>query len=384
MSSPSFLLTYNLAHRRVTLHRASHLPVQLHLKDETFWNWFGEGQQALSSALTARDKREGHTSAGERSGSCKGSTGFRGGWVGWFAYEMKQESLAGYARPPDEHLEGHGHDINGSVDAAMSWCDRILERDTDGEWIARSIVRDETILPPSDTPEFDSNEEGDHSEVRSMIPWLQAHGITFGITSSDSELWSSKLETPLADPPAPAVVASNSFPDFAPVSDGEAYQDQIAICREAIRQGESYELTLTTKFTASAYSPVSSEGSLPAKPLDPLSLYLRLRTANPAYYSTYLSFPDLLTTSGKGLTIVSSSPERFLKIERGVVEMGREVDCEGGERCRQIASAEDARRGEELRLDPKERAENLMVRASDGTISQPSCGIVRSPRLCIG
>jgi para-aminobenzoate synthetase len=272
---------------------------------------------------------------------------------------MKQESLAGYHRPdttgkPGEQGEGE------EVDAAMAWCDRILERRADGEWVARGITSQS-----SPTPRMT---DSDPEESEGMISWLSSHGITFSSPESDFNSWSSEIEITLSSIPPPLIHPIDSFPPFTPISSGSEYKRQIQICREAIRQGESYELTLTTKFT-----------SKPPPSTDPLSLYLRLRSINPAYYSTYLSFPSLRTGKGEGLAVISSSPERFLKIEKGVVEMmpikgtrarvkpgtcicqetGRE--CEGGEKCEEVAKGEDARRGEELRLDPKERAENLMV-----------------------
>lgn len=282
---------------------------------------------------------------------------------------MKRESLAGYPRRPKNDTE-EGGDGEEEIDAAMAWCDRILERRPDGEWIARGII--------SETRAGNVQNDQDH-DVDGLVGWLQCYGVEFGISQSEFATWASEVESTLCSTPSPSVSPAPTFPDFTPISNGLEYQRQIGICREAIRQGESYELTLTTKFTA----------SLPTHPTDPLSLYLRLRSSNPAYYSTYLSFPTLDTSTGKGLSVISSSPERFLKIERGVVEMmpikgtrarikpgmcvcGEVAEggvCQGGDICAEIAKKEDARRGEELRLDPKERAENLMVSLNSNCIT---------------
>jgi para-aminobenzoate synthetase len=113
------------------------------------------------------------------------------------------------------------------------------------------------------------------------------------------------------------------------------------------------------------------------------SQYLRLRARNPAYYSTYISFPTLITPRGEGIHIISSSPERFLKIDekrnvemmpiKGTMARVKAGQCvctpttgckgldKGGEECSEEGKREDTRRAEWLRNDKKERAENLMV-----------------------
>lgn len=140
-------------------------------------------------------------------------------------------------------------------------------------------------------------------------------------------------------------------------------------CREAIRQGESYELNQTMSFLSSLES-------------DPYPTYLRLRSFNPAYYSCYLSFPTINTPKGRGVHVISSSPERFLQITGGEIEMrpikgtARRVKpgecvCLAGQGCggqnpgsaKCVAEGKrvDFERGQILSQDQKERAENLMV-----------------------
>lgn len=279
--------------------------------------------------------------------------------MGWFAYEMKEESLQGYHRKP----ERKGDD---AVDACWAWCDWILERSSEGEWIIRGLL-DETI-------------RDGHSKIdqpTNLVEWLESAGITPGLTSTAFENLVLELEEALTTnavsqltPPAPA------FPRFSPLASGRDYAERIGRSRESIRQGDSYELNLTTSFHSSL--PPSS---------DPYSMYLRLRSFNPAYYSTYMSFPSLATSRGQGIHVLSSSPERFLKIERTrgdgrMVEMmpikgtrarvkpgqcvcGPDTGCKrqdiGGPACVEEGKREDERRGNDLQADLKERAENLMV-----------------------
>lgn len=405
LTNPSFLLTYSLSTRRITLHRPSSPTCCLQLQDETFWDLFS----ALQSALAARLHKAGRS-----------THGWRGGWAGWFGYEMKEESLAGYRRKPRREGgsagrgDGQGKGEAGEeemevgvedVDAAWGWCDRVLERTKDGEWVARGVVEEPAGMGGL-SQDSGANGLGETGETGSnvLLEWLQAQSVTFGIPQADFEAWCDRLDfdrDPAVHDDATLVQPAQAFPPFRPVATGSDYTSRIERCREAIRQGESYELTLTTSFTStllssSSSAPSASSSSLPspspASPPTPIShqqisalaLYLRQRTHNPAYYSTFISFPSVLTQKGRGITVLSSSPERFLRIDEGVVEMmpikgtrarvkpgqcvcaegrgcgGRE-DERGGEACEREGEEEDRRRGEALRGDPKERAENLMV-----------------------
>lgn len=137
------------------------------------------------------------------------------------------------------------------------------------------------------------------------------------------------------------------------------YLDDIAECKRQLIDGESYEICLTNKITADV------------RP-DPLALYRTLRRVNPAPFSAYLRIGEA--------AVLSSSPERFLSIGRdrwaeakpikGTVRRGREP-------------AEDVRLAEEMRLDEKTRAENLMIcdllRNDLGVVSE--IGTVHVPDL---
>lgn len=83
----------------------------------------------------------------------------------------------------------------------------------------------------------------------------------------------------------------------------DAYIKSVEKCLRYIREGESYEICLTTQQKAQ----VDSQ--------DHLGLYLILRETNPAPYSAWLHFGD------RGPRICCSSPERFLRLnQEGVLE----------------------------------------------------------------
>jgi para-aminobenzoate synthetase len=117
----------------------------------------------------------------------------------------------------------------------------------------------------------------------------------------------------------------------------QPYLDDIAECKRLLREGESYEICLTNAIEATVDA-------------DPLDLYRRLRRVNPAPFSAYLRFG--------GLAVLSSSPERFLKVDN---ERGVEARPIKGTSRRDPDPDEDARLARELRESEKNRAENLMI-----------------------
>lgn len=106
---------------------------------------------------------------------------------------------------------------------------------------------------------------------------------------------------------------------------------------------------------------------------DPLELYARLRTRNPAPFAGYLEHPDWV--------VASASPERFVRVEGGQVET-RPIK---GTRQRQAIPEADLFAGDELRESEKDHAENVMIvdllRNDLSKVCQP--GSIRVPELCV-
>jgi len=83
--------------------------------------------------------------------------------------------------------------------------------------------------------------------------------------------------------------------------------------------------------------------------IPPFEIYRALRRVNPSPFLYFLRF--------EGFEIVGSSPEILVRLRAGEVTV-RPI---AGTRPRGASAEEDARLGEELLADPKERAEHLML-----------------------
>jgi len=106
--------------------------------------------------------------------------------------------------------------------------------------------------------------------------------------------------------------------------------------KQYLKEGDCYQVNLAQRFVARC------EG-------DPWSAYQLLRELNAAPFSCYLNLPDV--------QILSSSPERFLKLTKGVVE----TKPIKGTRPRKQDNAEDQQQIKSLESSDKDRAENLMI-----------------------
>ncbi len=160
-------------------------------------------------------------------------------------------------------------------------------------------------------------------------------------TEDAAQQWIADIRQGL-EPLTPA--AGRAHPVFGameislePRHSSEEYAERILRCLEAIRDGEAYEICLTNMLSVRA-------------DIDPLRAYRTLRAVNPAPYAAYLNFG--------GVAVLSSSPERFLTIDRkGWVE-SKPIK---GTRPRGADPDEDKRLRDSLRLAEKDQAENLMI-----------------------
>jgi anthranilate/para-aminobenzoate synthase component I len=111
----------------------------------------------------------------------------------------------------------------------------------------------------------------------------------------------------------------------------------VRACKDYIAAGDIYQANLSQRFSAGLGG------------RDPLRLYEVLREVNPSPFAAYGEFGDL--------TIVSSSPERLVRLRGGVADT-RPI---AGTRRRGRDIAEDQDLTVELLTNEKERAEHIML-----------------------
>lgn len=114
------------------------------------------------------------------------------------------------------------------------------------------------------------------------------------------------------------------------------YMQAVQRIREYIRSGDIYQANMTQRFRCHTQE-------------KPFHLYSRLRKMNPAPFACYIDFGQA--------QILSSSPERFIKIDESSIET-RPIK---GTRPRGKTPAEDQANKEELINSEKDRSELLMI-----------------------
>ena len=129
---------------------------------------------------------------------------------------------------------------------------------------------------------------------------------------------------------------SNNRPVIKSNFTKDSYLDAIRRAKEYIAQGDIYQVNLSQRF--------ETEIGVP-----PHELYMRLRAVNPAPFSAYLQFDNK--------AVVSSSPERFLRLRRGRVQT-RPIK---GTRPRGSDAKSDKNLEAQLIKSPKDNAELTMI-----------------------
>ncbi len=117
----------------------------------------------------------------------------------------------------------------------------------------------------------------------------------------------------------------------------EQYMDIVRRAKEYIAAGDIFQANISLRVSADIGD------------IKPWSLYEILRSINPSPFAGYIDFGDY--------QIVSSSPERLLKVKDGVIET-RPI---AGTRPRGRDMKEDELMRTELLLNEKERAEHIML-----------------------
>ncbi|MFL5911659.1 MAG: chorismate-binding protein [Gaiellaceae bacterium] len=233
---------------------------------------------------------------------------FACGYVGWLGYELRDDC----GSPCQRRSE--------LPDAVFLLADRLIAFDHE-----ERVVYLVALVAPGAEDEADA--------------W-------FGSATEDLRFWSSHVTTSSAplrshlerlDVDGRRYAALGQDVEFRLSRPYDRYIRDIEQIKQWLLAGESYEVCLTNRLASTVTA-------------HPMTLYGTLRRVNPAPYAAFLRFGDY--------GVMSSSPERFLKIDRhGTVE-AKPIK---GTAPRGRTPEEDALAAAELESDPKTRAENLMI-----------------------
>lgn len=117
----------------------------------------------------------------------------------------------------------------------------------------------------------------------------------------------------------------------------DRFESMVKRCKEYIAAGDIYQANLSQRLSASIGD------------ADPLRLYRILRSVNPSPFAAYLDFGDL--------QLVSSSPERLIRLSSGIADT-RPI---AGTRRLGADRSETLKLSAELLTNEKERAEHIML-----------------------
>jgi anthranilate synthase component 1 len=143
----------------------------------------------------------------------------------------------------------------------------------------------------------------------------------------------ARLSQPM---PAPTPASSRNGHNLESNVSPEQYAQMVERAKEYIAAGDIFQVVLSQRFGRETHA-------------DAFSIYRALRRLNP---SPYMFFLDL-----REMQFVGSSPEVLVRLEDDLAQLNPIA----GTRPRGADEAADARLEEELRADPKERAEHVML-----------------------
>lgn len=236
---------------------------------------------------------------------------FRGGWAGVLSYDFVRYL---------ENIPDEAKDDLGIPDAYFMLLDKLIAFDhlENRAWIffcpglRKNLFYSYKDLNQSDWLELYDEAETEIERIYRKIVMYKFEENTF--KNSSSKKIDIKYEMKKTD-----------------------YMDIVIKAKEYISAGDIFQANLSQR--VSAY----------IEDRDPYDLYMILRNINPSPFSAYVNLNEYI--------IVSSSPERLLKVENKTIET-RPI---AGTRPRGRDKDEDEFMREELLLNEKERAEHIML-----------------------
>ncbi|MDO8826588.1 aminodeoxychorismate synthase component I [Methylophaga sp.] len=191
----------------------------------------------------------------------------------------------------------------------------------------------------------------DHQQQRC---WL----VSYGVNPDTQRNWSALLSR-LQQPKKADSTSFNVTGELRCNLDQTAYQTAFEKIKFYITEGDCYQVNLAKRYE------IAAKG-------DPWIAYQQLRKQNAAPFSAFFSTPDA--------TVLSSSPERLLRVKNKQVE----TKPIKGTRPRDLNNPErDRLLGRQLQDSLKDRAENLMIvdllRNDLGKVCEPGSISVPTP-----
>jgi para-aminobenzoate synthetase component I len=190
---------------------------------------------------------------------------------------------------------------------------------------------------------------------RQILAFDHEHKTCFLIAHSDARNWDDFINAPST---ATSLAKSPSL-IWQGTETRQSFEDKVQRIQDYIRAGDFFQANLSQRFEAS-------------EACDPVLLYAQLRAANPAPFCAFFKNGNRF--------IASTSPEQFLKINKGQI-----TTCPiKGTRKRESDPHADAAIARELLTSEKDRAENIMIvdllRNDLSRIAKPFS--VAVPKLC--
>lgn len=240
--------------------------------------------------------------------SSSGQVPFQPGWLGWMGHELKRETGS-----PDGSAT-----LGGAMRATRDLPDAVFFRPDRGGTL-------------------------DHRTGAVSLFWPA--------DDAQGEAWAQTVLAAVGNPAVPEPTGWEA-PTFRLRDRREDYLEKVRAAQEQIRDGNSYEVCLTTQL----------EGELDA-PFPGWQVYRRLVAANPAPFTLYarVGLNGLHAEPGRTALeaeVLSSSPERFLRIEADGTLVTEPIK---GTRPRGSTPEQDRALAEELAASEKDRAENIMI-----------------------
>ncbi|MEI7966083.1 MAG: anthranilate synthase component I [Actinomycetota bacterium] len=227
----------------------------------------------------------------------------QGGLMGFLGYDIVREV---------EHLPNTPRDDRKLPDATISVIGSLAAFD---HWRQRVYMLESVPLIKLNNIEIDAAYDAAIERIKEAVADL-----------------TKPLSYVAVEPPQAEDYKSN----FDPTKNGNSYQRAVLAAKEYIQAGDIFQVVLSQRFDVRLNA-------------DPFDVYRVLRQVNPSPYMYYVKHPEL--------TIVGSSPEPLVQLRDGKV-VSRPI---AGTRKRGVDQEHDRKLAAELKENPKEIAEHVML-----------------------